>query len=375
MAQQPGHAVGAAAHQVRRHRPEPRPHQRPGGRRHARRGRARRVLREGARSRRRVRQALSAGEAGAERGGDPRGPVDQARGERRDPERARAARHRGDAARQGLHGRQAGHDDARAAGGGAQGAGGDEADLLDPLQRAAREQGDGQGRRAGEGGRDRQGDPDHRARSAPHEPGDAARLVLREGALRRHPLRHRLAPVRPVPVLHRLDEGRDRRRRRSATCTIPQYPGPRGLRRRHAARQRRHRATSAWTGSRRTASTPGATGGSRSSAPTASSRSARTWTSAGREGGNHLFLVDQKETRYVDCSDVALPYGDRAHRRCAESHGDRDAAGARLPGDGAGDHARRRTRRRFPDAVRATCWVLCARCRVPGASCAAVPPR
>ena len=28
---------------------------------------------------------------------------------------------------------------------------------------------------------------------------------------------------------------------------------------------------------------------------------------AGRSGGNHLFLVDQKETRYVDCSDVACP--------------------------------------------------------------------
>lgn len=30
---------------------------------------------------------------------------------------------------------------------------------------------------------------------------------------------------------------------------------------------------------------------------------------AGRPGGNHLFLVDQKETRYVDCSKEALPYG------------------------------------------------------------------
>ena len=29
---------------------------------------------------------------------------------------------------------------------------------------------------------------------------------------------------------------------------------------------------------------------------------------AGREGGSHLFLVDQKETRYVDCKDVALPF-------------------------------------------------------------------
>jgi predicted dehydrogenase len=32
---------------------------------------------------------------------------------------------------------------------------------------------------------------------------------------------------------------------------------------------------------------------------------------AGRPLGNHLFLVDQKETRYIDCSQVALPYGER----------------------------------------------------------------
>ncbi len=31
----------------------------------------------------------------------------------------------------------------------------------------------------------------------------------------------------------------------------------------------------------------------------------------GRPGGNHLFLVDQKETRQIDCGDVALPYGER----------------------------------------------------------------
>ncbi len=30
---------------------------------------------------------------------------------------------------------------------------------------------------------------------------------------------------------------------------------------------------------------------------------------AGRAGDSHLFLVDQKETRYIDCKDVALPYG------------------------------------------------------------------
>lgn len=31
----------------------------------------------------------------------------------------------------------------------------------------------------------------------------------------------------------------------------------------------------------------------------------------GRAGGNHLFLVDQKETRYVDCTGVPLPYGEQ----------------------------------------------------------------
>ncbi|MEP7292220.1 MAG: Gfo/Idh/MocA family oxidoreductase [Chloroflexota bacterium] len=30
---------------------------------------------------------------------------------------------------------------------------------------------------------------------------------------------------------------------------------------------------------------------------------------AGREGTNHLFMVDQQQTQYVDCADVVLPYG------------------------------------------------------------------
>ncbi|MEX2230857.1 MAG: Gfo/Idh/MocA family oxidoreductase [Cyclobacteriaceae bacterium] len=30
----------------------------------------------------------------------------------------------------------------------------------------------------------------------------------------------------------------------------------------------------------------------------------------GRDGGNHLFLVDKKETRYIDCAEVTLPYGE-----------------------------------------------------------------
>ena len=32
---------------------------------------------------------------------------------------------------------------------------------------------------------------------------------------------------------------------------------------------------------------------------------------AGRPGGNHLFLVDQKETRYIDCGKAPLPYGEQ----------------------------------------------------------------
>jgi hypothetical protein len=32
---------------------------------------------------------------------------------------------------------------------------------------------------------------------------------------------------------------------------------------------------------------------------------------AGRPGGDHLFLVDQEGTHYIDCRDVELPYGRR----------------------------------------------------------------
>jgi len=32
---------------------------------------------------------------------------------------------------------------------------------------------------------------------------------------------------------------------------------------------------------------------------------------SGRPGGDHLFLVDQKGSKYIDCSEVPLPYGER----------------------------------------------------------------
>ena len=80
-----------------------------------------------------------AAKAGQRRARDPRGSVDPARAVVHHAERARAARHSRHAARQGLHGRQAGHHHAGAAGRGAPGAVGDEADLLDRVQRAVRE--------------------------------------------------------------------------------------------------------------------------------------------------------------------------------------------------------------------------------------------
>ena len=32
---------------------------------------------------------------------------------------------------------------------------------------------------------------------------------------------------------------------------------------------------------------------------------------AGRSGENHLFLVNQKETKYYDCSNVYMPFGEQ----------------------------------------------------------------
>ena len=201
-----------AAHPVRRDRHEPRPHQRHVRCPHPRRRRAGQLLRQGAGPRRGVRQALSQGGARQERAGDPRRQADRPGGQRRDRQRARPARHPRDEGRQGLPLGQAGDDDAGAARRGAEGPGPDQADLLGDVQRAPREPRHREGRRSRPGRRHRQGDPDGRPRAAPRDPGRAgtARLVLRQGAVRRHPDRHRLAPVRPVPVLHRIDRGEDR---------------------------------------------------------------------------------------------------------------------------------------------------------------------
>ena len=175
-----------------------------------------------------------------------------------------------------------------------------------------------------------------RPRTAPHECAKTRPAwFFEKEQLRRHPHRHRVAPVRPVPLLHRarpkaeIVASQVGQRR-----TIPQYPGledfgdvmlrgnggtgyirvdwftPDGL--------------STWGDGRLTIlGTDGFI------------EIRKNVDIGGRPGGNHLFLVDQKETRYIDCSDVAAALRDAARGRRAEPHGDVDAAGARLPRDGA----------------------------------------
>ena len=70
-------------------------------------------------------------------------------------------------------------------------------------------------------------------------------------------------------------------------------------------------------------------------APTASSRSARTSTSADARAASHLFLVDKKETRYIDCQGCRAAVRRAARDRRPQPHRDGDAAGALLPGDRA----------------------------------------
>ena len=102
------------------------------------------------------------------------------------PDTARTARHSRHAARQGLHVRQAGHHHARAARRGAPRTGGDEAHLLDHVQRAPREWRDGEGRRAREGRRHRGRDPDGWTWAASHPSARSPRMVLGPEAVRRH---------------------------------------------------------------------------------------------------------------------------------------------------------------------------------------------
>ena len=183
----------------------------------------------------------------------------------------------------------------------------DEAHLLDLLQRTAREPRDGQGRRAGQGGRDRPGRADDRPRSASRQPLDAPGVVLGSDALRRHHLRHRLAPARPVPLLHRLDDGRSRglagRQRQP-----PAISRVRGFWRCDGPRQRRHwlhprglvHARWATDLGRRPADDPRHRG---------LHRAPEVRRHRGTSGRQPPVPRRTRKARYIDCKDVELPYG------------------------------------------------------------------
>ena len=242
---------------------------------------------------------------------DSRGQVDSARAERGHSRRACAARHPRDAARQGLHGRQARHHDARAARRGPQGAGETAPHLLDHVQRAHGESRDGQGGRTGAGRGHRPRHPDDRAGPAPHHPDHASGMVLGQGS---SSAASSATSRRIRPTSSCTSRARPRRTsspRRSATSITPTIQGSKT-------------SATSWC-----AATSG-TGYIRVDWFTPDGLS--TWGDGrltilgtdgfieirknvdigGRAGGNHLFLVDQKETRYVDCTDVALPYGARS---------------------------------------------------------------
>ena len=153
-------------------------------------------------------------------------------------------------------------------------------------------------------------------------------------ALRRHPVRHRLAPGRPVPLLHAARPAPTSSRRRSATCIIPQYPkfedfGDVTLRGDRGTGYIRvdwftPDGLATWGDGRLTIlGTDGFI------------EIRKNIDIGGRPGGSHLFLVDQKETRYVDCATVRAAVRRAARRRRRQPHRDRDAAGALLPGDRA----------------------------------------
>ena len=68
-------------------------------------------------------------------------------------------------------------------------------------------------------------------------------------------------------------------------------------------------ATSGWIGSRRRGWGRGGMGGCLFWGPRGISSCGNMWISPRRKGGDHLFIVDQKQVRYMDCSNVSLPFG------------------------------------------------------------------
>ena len=136
------------------------------------------------------------------------------------PGPARAARHPRHEGRQGLSRRQARHHLAQAARRRAQGREGNRPQVRHHVFRAPRSALRRVRRRTHQARRHRPRGADREPRAASRERAQPARLVLRQGALRRHPLRHRLAPGRSIPLLHQQHQGARSSPRRPATSPI-----------------------------------------------------------------------------------------------------------------------------------------------------------
>ena len=93
------------------------------------------------------------------------------------------------------------------------------------------------------------------------------------------------------------------------------------------------------------ASTPGATDACSSWAPRVTSNCASTPTSPPAKGGNHLYIVDKKQARYIDCNKVPLPFGPQFVRDVVERSRCRAEPGAGAARRRAGARRRRRSRR------------------------------
>jgi hypothetical protein len=227
---------------VRGDRPRPLPHHEHDGGGQAGRGRVRLRLRlrpERASSWPTSRKQHGDVPVAAKRRRDPERQVDPAGRRRADPRPARAAGSEGDGGGQGLPGRQAGHHHAGAAGPGPRGGEGHRPQVRDHVLRAPGSALGDQGRRAGPGRCDRQGRPDRQPGPAPDRLDRPSGLVLGQGPLRRHSHRHRLAPGRPVPVLHRQQD-RQGRRQPDRQSQQRRPSEVRGLRRHDRRGRRRH---------------------------------------------------------------------------------------------------------------------------------------
>ena len=223
--------------------------------------------------------------------------------------------------------RQAGHHLARPARRGAQGAGRDQAHLLDLLFGALPGALDGARRRARAGGRDRP--HGQYCRFGPH------RLTNRRARPGSSSAKSTAASS-PTSARTRCEQflffadanGAEVVSADGGEWLQPADAGAAGFRRDAGPRPGRHAATSGSTGSRRTASPVGRRPADRSSATRAISSCANTSTST---APRHRPPVPgrPKGVQRIDCSDVELPYS-RQLIRTSTPHRDRDAAGALL---------------------------------------------